>query len=91
MKLEKRLIGEVPVDSGQIMIVDPCYLDRWEANEYQYRTGLKKGKKVYEYRKDFDSWEQALLSEGGKTPNQLVADDDWECFTEHLDGGDFSY
>lgn len=28
-------IGHVGVDSGQIMIVDPCYLDKWDSNEGQ--------------------------------------------------------
>jgi hypothetical protein len=26
----KHLIGHFGVDSGQVMIVDPCYLDKWE-------------------------------------------------------------
>ena len=27
-------IGDVGVDSGQLMIVDPCYLSDWEGTEY---------------------------------------------------------
>ena len=27
--LRKEWIGEVCVDSGQLMIVDPCYMDKW--------------------------------------------------------------
>lgn len=30
----KELVGNIAVDSGQIMIVDPCYLNDWVANEY---------------------------------------------------------
>tara|TARA_R110001599_G_scaffold12873_1_gene59834 strand:- start:79 stop:585 length:507 start_codon:yes stop_codon:yes gene_type:complete len=29
------LIGHCPVDSGQIMITDPCYLDKWIDNDYE--------------------------------------------------------
>ncbi len=29
-----RLIGHVGVDSGQVMITDPCYLDKWQADEF---------------------------------------------------------
>ena len=29
-----RLIGHVGVDSGQVMITDPCYLDSWKADEF---------------------------------------------------------
>lgn len=30
----RRRIGEVWVDSGQVMIVDPCYLGDWKDNEF---------------------------------------------------------
>jgi len=36
---EKKIkIGEVSVDSGQILIVDPCYLDRWK--DGPFRKGI---------------------------------------------------
>lgn len=31
---KKVLIGSIGVDSGQVMIGDPCYLDEWKANEF---------------------------------------------------------
>ena len=31
-----RLIGSLTVDSGQLMIVDPCYLDKWGAEGFDY-------------------------------------------------------
>ena len=31
----KTLIGKVGVDSGQLMVTDPCYLDRFENNDYK--------------------------------------------------------
>lgn len=31
----KKLIGSVAVDSGQLMITDPCYLSRWKNNEVE--------------------------------------------------------
>lgn len=27
-----QVVGTVPVDSGQIIVIDPCYLDRWHEN-----------------------------------------------------------
>lgn len=43
-------IGECGVDSGQIMIVDPCYVlvddDREEKNGYTYRELLEEWNKV---------------------------------------------
>ena len=29
------LIGEFSVDSGQAILIDPCYLNEWEDNEYE--------------------------------------------------------
>ena len=29
-------VGEVWVDSGQVMITDPCYLKAWKDNEFTY-------------------------------------------------------
>lgn len=34
MENGRKKIGEVWVDSGQIMIGDPCYLDKWEADDF---------------------------------------------------------
>lgn len=33
-KTTRTFIGTAPVDSGQLIVVDPCYLDRWIANEF---------------------------------------------------------
>jgi hypothetical protein len=33
MAVKKVLIGRVGVDSGQLIIVDPCYLEKWVADE----------------------------------------------------------
>ena len=30
----KKLIGNITVDSGQIIVVDPCYLKDYKANDY---------------------------------------------------------
>jgi hypothetical protein len=32
--MERKFLGHVGVDSGQLMIIDPCYIDGfWEKNE----------------------------------------------------------
>lgn len=33
-KEKKELLGVIGVDSGQIIICDPCYLKKWKDNEY---------------------------------------------------------
>jgi len=43
MKTTRKLIGHVGVDSGQIMICDPCYIDSsWEKKEWGNSEDFKK-------------------------------------------------
>lgn len=90
MKKNRKLIGEVGVDSGSIMIVDPCYLDKFENNEFNYSTGIEKDGKRYEFRVHFENWESPIEEEGGKTANQL-SEEGWKSFKEYPDAGRFSY
>lgn len=41
-------IGSVSVDSGQVMIGDPCYLDNWVANDYSSEAQAA-GSRDYDY------------------------------------------
>ena len=34
MKNERRLIGHCAVDSGQILLIDPCYLGTWKDGDF---------------------------------------------------------
>ncbi len=36
---QRMRIGTCAVDSGQIMIVDPCYLDEYKADDFEPGTG----------------------------------------------------
>ena len=47
-KLNRKIIGLCPVDSGQIMIADPCYLHDFTEEKYQAtcEATLKGGGKV---------------------------------------------
>ncbi|MFP3443206.1 hypothetical protein R0K18_36280, partial [Pantoea sp. SIMBA_133] len=36
---DREFIGEVCVDSGQLMIIDPCYLHEWKSGEYGAEDG----------------------------------------------------
>lgn len=31
--MTKKLLGYAPVDSGQLIIIDPCYLSKWKDGE----------------------------------------------------------
>lgn len=92
--MEKKLVGYVSVDSGQIMIVDPAYLNRYVDNEFRYETGVKKGNKRYTLWQKIDgspiTWATPIKKEGGKTMNDL-AEEGWDVFDEYPDKGSFSY
>lgn len=97
--MQEELIGYVGVDSGQVMIVDPCYLSRWKDNEFNYRTGIrnkKTGREIccWEEVKGLGiiNWATPLPEFDGKDMNTLVEDtENWEKFDEYPDAGDFSY
>lgn len=46
----RKMVGEVWVDSGQVMIVDPCYLDSWGGNDFNGTVPetIKKGAFSYQ-------------------------------------------
>lgn len=73
-QMEVVKLGEVGVDSGQLLITDPCYL------ESEWTPAALEGKEiyidslqntVYQADKDFQSYEEAL-PEYGKTIRELV-------------------
>ena len=36
-KIKKQIIGYAPVDSGQLIVIDPCYLEDWKAGEVKFK------------------------------------------------------
>ncbi len=93
------MVGYVGVDSGQVMIVDPCYLKEWNDNDFNYRTGIR-NKKTGRIICCWDeveglgkiNWATSLPEFDGKDMNALAEDkENWEKFDEYPDAGDFSY
>ena len=70
----KKLIGHCGVDSGQLMIADPCYIaEQWDnTDNFDDTRKLKdiKTGKVYQYRVDFENYDSNLID--GKSVNELV-------------------
>ncbi len=74
--MKKELIGSVGVDSGQLMICDPCYIDeKWEKEVFEDIRRYKhfKSDKTLTYRKDFSNYEE-IIKEYGKNMNQMIKD-----------------
>lgn len=73
-------IGTAAVDSGQLLLIDPLYLNaRWEKKEFedirQYRN-LQTGA-VLQYQVDFRHYDEIIPSHG-KSMNALNATGGWE-------------
>lgn len=75
-ELEIEEIGSVAVDSGQLMITDPCYVDsEWEKEDFE-DIRLYKDKDtsvVYQFRKDFNNYGETIKGYD-KDVNTLVAE-----------------
>lgn len=92
-KTEIVQIGFVGVDSGQLVICDPCYIaSEWqqEAFEdiriYQHKTT---GKRL-QYRVQFENYEH-VIPEYSQTMNQLIATNEWKQVEDSNPSATFSY
>jgi hypothetical protein len=89
--MRKELIGHVGVDSGGLLITDPCYLRGWKDKGKEDQTPYKidiSTKQIYACRFHFDkengdpdtilfdTYESPLPN--GKTPNQMIKEGQWE-------------
>jgi len=79
-------VGRVYVDSGQLMICDPCYINGatgWNPDDdfedirrYKDKTPGRVG--VYQFGKDFGNYEFRLFEEYPHTPNECIKEGAWE-------------
>lgn len=78
--MKKELIGHVAVDSGQLLLCDPCYIDsQWKDEEFadiRIYKHVKTGKTL-QYKVDFPNY-ATLIEEYGKDMNELIATGEWE-------------
>tara|TARA_R100000781_G_scaffold16003_2_gene13132 strand:+ start:24 stop:614 length:591 start_codon:yes stop_codon:yes gene_type:complete len=88
------LIGRCPVDSGQIMITDPCYINsQWEENDFQdiriYEKSDNPGE-LLQFRVHFESYED-VIDPYNKTVNELIADGTFIKKENAIANDEFSY
>ena len=71
----KKLIGYAGVDSGQILICDPCYIEsEWEKEGFDLKRRYKHTDgTVLEFGKDFPLYDK-VIPKYGKSMNDLRAD-----------------
>ena len=73
-------IGEVGVDSGQLLVCDPCYIDsEWHKEDFEDERIYKDihDESLWVWKKHFAHFESKIVHYKGKTPNQLIAEGTW--------------
>ena len=73
--MRKVRLGKVGVDSGQLMITDPCYVRHFNTDYpqdiriYQHKDDPKK---TLQFKVDFNSYQEMISGHMGMTMNQLL-------------------
>lgn len=87
-------IGLVAVDSGQLMITDPCYIDsEWQVQEFEDIRLLKDTEtdEIYQFRKDFQNYDEKIAG-FDQTVNELKQSGRFESIeNDNSDNISFSY
>ena len=71
-----KVVGHVPVDTGQLMITDPCYLRDWEDNDFVSIRIYEKSDDpsvTLQWTVDFIGHDQ-VIKPYDKTMNNLIAE-----------------
>ena len=79
--MSSKLIGHVGVDSGQLLLCDPCYIDsQWKQEDFEdlrmYEHITSKDR--LQYLKDFANYQEPIEKYGGKTMNELIRTEEWK-------------
>ena len=89
-----QFLGVAGVDSGQLLICDPCYIDsEWEKEDfldirfYKHKTSGE----TLQYRVDFRNYEEPIAKYDNKTMNQLLKTSEWEQQDAFEVENEFSY
>lgn len=79
--MSSKLIGHVGVDSGQLLLCDPCYIDsQWVKEEFEdlrmYENKITKDR--LQYLIDFNNYQSPIEKYDGKNMNDLLSTGEWE-------------
>lgn len=90
----KKVIGEVGVDSGQLLVCDPCYIDsEWKYEDVSFDRKHKHKHidgTILQYRVDFERFDQ-VIPKYGKSMNQIIEDGEATEMPESEPEYPFSY
>ena len=73
-QMHRTLLGHVNVDSGQLMVTDPCYLTNFINNDFKPTRKYVNNKKAHmiEWPQDFYNYEQDMIEPYNKNMNTLI-------------------
>lgn len=79
--MKSELIGHVGVDSGQLLLCDPSYIDsEWVKEDFEdirvYENKITKDR--LQYRVHFENYSNPIEKYNGKSMNDLIKTDQWE-------------
>lgn len=89
-----KLIGQVGVDSGQLLLCDPCYIDsQWTDDQFQDIRIFehKTTKERLQYQVDFENFATPIAKHDGKDMNALLKTGEWDQVEAPAPDTDFSY
>jgi len=73
--MNKELLGHVGVDSGQLMVTDPCYLKQFDNNEYNPKrryVNKTNPNEIVIWPQDFFNYEDDMIKDYNKNMNTLI-------------------
>ena len=88
--MEKKIIGHCGVDSGQLLIIDPCYLGEWKDGEVDFDTK--------DFQNDYDEASKLTVdndkqggqhSKGGVVFNSGLGDGEYQVEAIYSNVGEF--
>ena len=89
----RKYLGQVGVDSGQLMVTDPCYLTQYQDNDFQdIRVYQHKDdpNKTLQFGVDFPHYGAMITGHNGMDMNQLLEQGIYKEAPKKVDGS-YSY
>ena len=92
--MRKEIIGHVGVDSGQLLLCDPCYIDsEWREEPFQdirIFEHTTTGERL-QYQVDFENFNNPIAKHCGKDMNTLLESGEWKQLDRPAPENNFSY
>ncbi len=92
--MHRTLLGHVNVDSGQLMVTDPCYLTNFKNNDFNPKTkymNVRDNKKIIVHPDDFYNYEDDMIEGYDKNMNTLIEEGIFKKIEDDEEYADTSY